>query len=95
MSQLRVTHWERPSGEIPDSTTGYPPEMVITRREVLAITSVLRRSPQTMLSDPYATSINNFTFNVIEDPSVSPSKGHTREILARTDDRDLEEPMTL
>ena len=68
--------------------------MVITRREVLAMTNILGRIPQTVLNEPDPASTSNFTFSVIEDPPVSPSKGPTIEPSARTDDRDLEEPMT-
>ena len=68
--------------------------MVITKREVLAITSVLGTIPQTMLSDPDPTSTSSFSFNMIENPPISPSKVVIREALPRTDDRDLEESMT-
>ena len=63
--------------------------MVITRREVLAITNILGKIPQTVLNDPDPASTSNFTFSVIEDPPVSPSKGPTREPSARIDDCDL------
>ena len=67
-----------------------PPKMVITRREVLAITSILGIIPQTVLNDPDPASTNNFTFSVIEDPPVSPDKGPVKETTVR----DPEEPMT-
>ena len=67
-----------------------PPKMVITRREVLAVTSILGRIPQTVLNDPDPASTNDFTFSVIEDPPVSPDKVPARETTAR----DPDEPMT-
>ena len=79
-----------PTAENPRPSTVESPKMVITRREVLAITNILGRIPQSVLNDPDPASTNNFTFSVIEDPPVPPSKGLTREPSARTDDRDLE-----
>ena len=76
--------------EIQGSSSDDPPKMVITRREVLAITSILGRVPLTVLNDPDPASTNNFTFSVIEDPPVSPDKGPVRETAAR----DPDQPMT-
>ena len=70
-------------GEIQGLSSDDPPKMVITRQEVLAITSILGRIPQTVLNDPDPASTNNFTFSRIEDPPVSPDKGPVRETTAR------------
>ena len=75
-------------------STVEPPKMVITRREVLAITNILGRVPQTVLNDPDPASTSNFTFSVTRNPPISRSKGTTRESSARIDDRELEEPTT-
>ena len=92
---------ENPPGEFPPTVENpgpnavEPPKMVITRLQVLANTNILGRIPQTVLNDPDPASTSNCTFSVIEDPPISPSRGNTREPSARTDDRDLEEPIKL
>ena len=83
-----------PTAENPGPSSVEPPKMVITRREVLAITNILGRIPQTVLNDPDPASTSNFTSSVIEDPPISPSKGTTKESSARIDDREVDEPTT-
>ena len=69
-------------------------QMVITRREVLAITNVLGRIPQSLLNDPDPATTSNFTINLIEDPPESPIKRIVRRETEGADNQNLGEPLT-
>ena len=69
-------------------------QMVITRREVLAITNVLGRIPQSLLNDSDPATTSNFTFNLIEDPPESPTKRIVRRETEGADNQNLGEPLT-
>ena len=78
----------------PVTTEEETSQMVITRREVLAITNVLGRIPQSLLNDPDPATTSSFTFNLIEDPPKSHTKRIARRGAEGADDQNLGEPMT-
>ena len=69
-----ATQEDRP--EDPPSTTR---TLVITRQEVFALTSVLERLPQSMISQTGLSSSGDITFNIVDDPPQSPTKNLTQQ----------------
>ena len=62
----------------PEGPSSITQNLVITRQEVFALTSVLGRLPQSMIGQPGPRSSGNFTFNIVEDPPQSPTRNLTQ-----------------
>ena len=69
-----ATQEDPPEG--PSSTTQ---NLVITRQEVFALTSVLGRLPQSMIGQPEPSSSGDITFNIVDDPPQSPTRNLTQQ----------------
>ena len=65
----------------PITTEEEASQMVITRKEVLAITNVLGRIPQSLLNDHDPATTSSFTFNLIEDLSLRRPESHLGPLL--------------
>ena len=82
---MEVTETSDPS--MTAATQEDPPEgpfsitqnLVITRQEVFALTSVLGRLPQSMIGQPGPSSSGDITFNIVEDPPQSPTRNLTQQ----------------
>ena len=75
--------------EDPPSTTR---NLVITRQEVFALTSVLGRLPQSMISQPGPSSSGDITFNIVDDPPQSPTRNLTQQSRDQGTTQELEKP---
>ena len=80
--------------DIIEPTPSMIQSLVITSQEVFALTSVLARLSQAMISQPSSSSTANCTFNVIEDPPQSPTRNLIQQEPMQGGSPDLENPNT-
>ena len=63
----------------PEGPSSITQNLVITRQEVFAFTSVLGPLPQSMIGQPGPSSSGDITFNIVEDPPQSPTRNLTQQ----------------
>ena len=63
----------------PEGHSSTTQNLVITRQEVFALTSVLGRLPQSMIGQPGPSSSGDITFNIVDDPPQSPTWNLTQQ----------------
>ena len=69
----------------PGGPSSITQNLVITRQEVFALTSVLGRLPQSMIGQPGPSSSGDITLNIVEDPPQSP----TRNLIQQPRDQEI------
>ena len=72
---IPATQEDRPEG-LPSTTQN----LIITRQEVFALTSVLGRLPQSLIGQPGPSSSDDITFNIVDDPPQSPTRNLTQQL---------------